>query len=93
MSAPQPPKTDSADSLFWKVYGQAILTAVGNFKVNDTTSFYLSTNGQRGPPGGDGIGDAFTNEGLYNIGNNLLPPDQLFYSPSTMNSYIRQLQT
>lgn len=88
-----PPSSDAADALFWKAYGAAIQKAVGQSTVNDTTSFYLSTTSQRGPPGGDNIAPSFTNEGLFNLGNNLLPPDQLFYSPSSMNSYIQQLST
>lgn len=87
------PSSDAADAHFWKAYGSAIKKAVGDATVNDKTAFYLSTKSQRGPPGGNGIAESFTNEGLSNIGNNLLPPDQLFYSPSTENSYIRQLQT
>lgn len=83
----------TADALFWKAYGAAIQKAVGNVTVNDTTSFYLSTDSQRGPPGGDNVSADFTNEGIFNIGDNLLPPDQLFYSPSSENSYIRHLST
>jgi len=84
---------DAADAIFWKAYGAAIKSTIGNVTINDKTSFYLSTKAQAGPPGGDNISENYTNEGLFQLGNNLLPPDQLFYSPSTMNSYIDQLQT
>jgi hypothetical protein len=84
---------DRADAIFWKAYGAAIKKAVGQVTINDTTSFYLSTKAQGGPPGGDNISPNYTNEGLFQLGDNLLPPDQLFYSPSSLNSYIDQLQT
>lgn len=87
------PQTDSIDASFWKAYGAAIKSAAGNIAVNDTTSFYLSTKAQIGPPAGDNIAQSFTNQGLYNIGDNYLPPDELFYSPSILNSYIDQLHS
>ncbi|CZT00242.1 uncharacterized protein RAG0_08343 [Rhynchosporium agropyri] len=84
---------DAADAVFWKAYGTAIKRTIGQITINEKTAFYLATKAQAGPPGGDGIFPSFTNEGLFQLGNNLLPPDQLFYSPSTLNSYIGQLQT
>lgn len=84
---------DKADATFWKAYAAAIKRSVGQVTVNDETSFYLATKAQRGPPGGDGISERFTNEGIYQLGNNLLPADQLFYNPSTKASYIDQLST
>ena len=83
---------DKADKIFWLAYAAAIKQNVGA-EVGKTNAFYLASKAQRGPPGGDNISEAYTNEGLHQIGNNLLPADNIFYNPSTSNSYIEQLQT
>lgn len=88
-----PSAADKADAIFWKAYAAAIKKSVGEIIINDETSFYLGAKAQRGPPGGDHISERYTNEGIYQVGNNLLPADQLFYTPSTKASYIDQLST
>ncbi|KAI1828052.1 hypothetical protein F4861DRAFT_241146 [Xylaria intraflava] len=83
---------EDPNALFWKAYAAAIMERAGKINIGDTNAFYLATSAQRGPPGGDGISQKYTNEGIFQLGDNLLPADQLFYSPSSENSYIQSLQ-
>jgi hypothetical protein len=51
------------------------------------------TTAQRGPPAGpaDLIDPMYANLGIYEIADNLLWADNLFYVPSEQNSYARSL--
>jgi hypothetical protein len=53
------------------------------------------TKAQRGPPAGPAnlIDPMYANLGIYEIGDNLLWADNLFYVPSEQNSYARSLLT
>jgi len=86
------PAIDRADELFWLGYCKSIKEQLGT-KFGDSSAIFYCTRTQRGPPAGDSIDPAYTNTGLYNIGDNLLAADNLFYVPSAQNSYINFLLT
>lgn len=79
---------------FWLAYCDAIKSQIGG-DVGEKTSIWYSTVAQRGPPAGPSnfIDPIYTNMGIYDIGDNLLWADNLFYVPSEQNSYARSLLT
>lgn len=84
--------SDKINQLFWLYYGQAIKDKAGaNF--GKTGAFFLATEAQKGPVAGDYIPDEYTYQGLYDIGNNLLATDNLFYNPSALHGYYEAIGT
>ncbi|POS78922.1 hypothetical protein DHEL01_v202692 [Diaporthe helianthi] len=77
--------------MFWLQYGQAIKRKLGA-DLGDKL-FFLSTETQKGPPAGKAIPIEYTNQGLYNIGNNLLSIENVFFSPSALHGYHQALET
>lgn len=58
-----------------------------------TEILFLATEAQKGPPAGDDVPDEYTYQGLFDIGNNLLATDNLFYNPSALHGYDEALDT
>lgn len=84
--------TDKINQLFWLYYGQAIKDKAGA-QLGKNGVFFLATEAQKGPPAGDTVPDAYTYQGLYDLGNNLLAEDSVFYTPSALHGYAQALQT
>ncbi|KAM7183141.1 hypothetical protein V8F33_013771 [Rhypophila sp. PSN 637] len=84
--------SDKVNQLFWLAYGQAIKDKAGaNF--GKTGAFFLASEAQKGPPAGSAVPDDYTNTGLYDIANNLLATDNLFYNTSALHGYAEALST
>ena len=84
--------SEKTNELFWLYYGQAIIEKAGaNF--GPSGAFFLATEAQKGPLAGDSIPPEYTNQGLYDVGNNLLAIDNLFYNPSALHGYVDALNT
>ncbi|KAH7082500.1 hypothetical protein FB567DRAFT_594973 [Paraphoma chrysanthemicola] len=81
-----------SDKLFWLAYCDLIKKQVG-VDLGAKSAIFYCTRTQRGPPAGDSIAAEYTNTGLFDLGDNLLQADNLFYVPSAQNSYIRSLLT
>ncbi|KAK7921661.1 hypothetical protein PG985_009683 [Apiospora marii] len=81
---------DKINELFWLNYAQKIQEKAGA-NLGQGSAFFVASETQQGPPGGDDIPDAYTNQGLYDICNNLLAADDLFYTPSAQHGYIQAL--
>ncbi|KAK4163792.1 hypothetical protein QBC43DRAFT_354274 [Cladorrhinum sp. PSN259] len=73
-------------------YGDAIKNKAGA-NVSASTAFFLASEAQKGPLGGSAVPDEYTNTGLYDIANNLLATDNLFYSTSALHGYAESLTT
>ena len=84
--------SDKINQLFWLNFGQAVKDKAGA-DLGSSRVFFLATEAQKGPPAGDDIPDEYTHQGLYDIGNNLLAIDNLFYNPSALHGYDEALQT
>lgn len=83
--------SDKINDLFWLNYAQAIKDkAKADF--GDSGVFFIGSEVQKGPVAGDGIPDEYTNQGLYNVANNLLASDSLFYNPSAQHGFAQALQ-
>ncbi|KLO80595.1 Uncharacterized protein LW93_2934 [Fusarium fujikuroi] len=81
----------ASDKFFWLAYCKAVQQLIGNKPGKDSAIFF-ATKAQKGPPASALIPAEYTNNGLYQIGDNLLSADNMFYIPSAQNSYIRSLQ-
>lgn len=82
---------DKINQLFWLNYAQAIKDkATANF--GPSGAFFVASEAQKGPIAGDNIPDEYTYQGLYDIGNNLLADDNLFYNPSALHGYAKALK-
>ncbi|KAK7697310.1 hypothetical protein SLS64_013658 [Diaporthe eres] len=77
--------SDKTSQLFWLQYGDAIRQKVG--VGSGDKLFFLANEAQKGPLAGNNIPDEYTYQGLYNIGNNLLSTDNVFYSPSALHGF------
>ena len=84
--------SDKINQLFWLNYGQAVKDKAGA-NLGSSGVFFLATEAQKGPLAGDDIPDEYTYQGLYEIGNNLLATDNLFYNPSALHGYHEALET
>ncbi|KAK8065119.1 hypothetical protein PG997_011866 [Apiospora hydei] len=82
---------DKINKLFWLNYAQAI-KAKADVNLGASSALLLPNKVQNGPVAGDGIPDEDTNQGLYDISNNLLAADDLFYNPSPQHGYIQALR-
>ena len=80
------------NQLFWLNYGDAVRAKAG-VNLGSTGVFFLATEAQKGPPAGDDVPDEYTYQGLYDIGNNLLATDNLFYNPSALHGYDEALDS
>lgn len=77
--------SEKTSQLFWLQYGEAIRQKVG--VGSGDKIFFLATEAQKGPLAGSNAPDAYTSQGLYNLGNNLLSTNNVFYSPSALHGY------
>lgn len=77
--------SDKISQLFWLQYGDAIRQKVG--AGSGDKLFFLANEAQKGPLAGNNIPNEYTYQGLYNIGNNLLSTDNVFYSPSSLHGF------
>lgn len=83
---------EKINQLFWLNYAQAIKDKAGaNFGKSGV--FFLASEAQKGPVAGSNIPDEYTQQGLYDIANNLLATDDLFYRPSALHGYAEALGT
>ncbi|KAK1446567.1 hypothetical protein CCUS01_12315 [Colletotrichum cuscutae] len=81
--------SDEVSQLFCIQYGDAIRQEVG--VGSDNKIFFLATEAQEGPLAGNNVPDAYTARGLYNVGNNLLSTNSVFYSPSALHGYDKAI--
>lgn len=82
----------ASDKFFWLAYSKAIQQAIGPLPGKDSAIF-IATKTQKGPLASPLIPAEYTNYGIYKIGDNLLSANNLFYVPSSQNSYIKSLRT
>jgi hypothetical protein len=80
----------SSDKNHWLAYCKAIKAAVGVDPGSDHALFFAG-KAQKGPLASALIPEVFTNAGIFNIGDNLLPHDSMFYVPSSQHSYSKLL--
>ncbi|KAL9093884.1 MAG: hypothetical protein Q9165_003807 [Trypethelium subeluteriae] len=83
---------EKVNELFWLTYGQAIKDKAGA-NLGSEGVFFLATEAQKGPPAGDDVPDEYTYQGLFDIGNNLLDTNNVFYNPSALHGYDEALDT
>lgn len=81
---------NKVDFLFWLEFANAIRTAA-LIQPSDNTAFFVGSTAQTGPLAGDNIDDAFTNQGIFRLANNLLNDTSIFYSPSSDYGYVDAL--
>jgi hypothetical protein len=81
--------SDKTSQLFWLQYGDAIRNKVG--AGGGDRIFFLASEAQKGPVAGSYIPDAYTAQGIYNIANNLLATNNVYYSPSAQHGYDQAL--
>ncbi|KAL2673947.1 hypothetical protein Neosp_012393 [[Neocosmospora] mangrovei] len=77
---------DRASEIFWLEYGEQIKNKVPG-ACQFGRIFFLANEAQKGPPAGTYIPYEYTNKGLYDLGNNLLATDNIFYSPSALHGF------
>jgi hypothetical protein len=82
-SAASTPQSNKVDFLFWLEFANAIRTAAG-VKTGDTAAFFVGGDAQTGPLAGDNIDQTFTNEGIYQIANQLLSDNSIYYQPGAI---------
>jgi hypothetical protein len=85
-------QTKDIDNLFWLNYARAI-TEIIPYQPGANSAFFIGSTALKGPVGGDGIAQEYTNFGLHDIANNLLNDSSPFYEPSGLNGYIETLRT
>ena len=81
---------DTVSQLFWVNYAEAIRQAAG-IEIGANNAFFLGTQAQKGPLAGSYIPDEYTNQGLYQIANNLMNTSTMFYTPDYSHGYIQAL--
>lgn len=79
-SAANTPQQNKVDFLFWLEFANAIRSLSG-VQPSDNTAFFIGSTAQTGPLAGDNIADDYTNQGIFQLGNNLLNDSSIFYSP------------
>ena len=79
-AAASTPQQNKVDFLFWLEFANAIRSLSGA-QPSDNTAFFIGSTAQTGPLAGDNIADAYTNQGIFQLGNNLLNDSSIFYSP------------
>ncbi|RSM14893.1 hypothetical protein CEP52_001056 [Fusarium oligoseptatum] len=84
--------TDRTSELFWLEYGEQIknkvLRAGQGRKI-----FFLANEAQNAPPVGTHIPNEYKAKGLYELSNNLLATDSIFYSPSASHGFDQAIGT
>lgn len=71
---------NKVDFLFWLEFANAV-RSISGIQPSDNTAFFVGSTAQTGPLAGDNIADAYTNQGVFQLGNNLLNDSSIFYSP------------
>ncbi|KAJ8117457.1 hypothetical protein OPT61_g1351 [Boeremia exigua] len=79
---------ENVDRLYWLAYAKIVQNQVG--KLGEQNAIFLSTKNQRGPPV-EPYNSAFTDYGIYHFANQLLNSDNMFYAPSSTNTYTGAL--
>lgn len=78
--------SDRTSELLWLEYGKQIKNKVPG-AGQDGKIFFLANEAQRGPPAGTYIPNEYTAKGLYDISNNLLATNNIYYSPSALHGF------
>ncbi|GJC83471.1 hypothetical protein ColLi_06309 [Colletotrichum liriopes] len=60
--------SDKINKLVWPSYARAVKDKIGA-DGGSASAFFLGSEAQKGPVGGDGISNEYTNQGIHNIGN------------------------
>ncbi|EME46423.1 hypothetical protein DOTSEDRAFT_70430 [Dothistroma septosporum NZE10] len=90
-TAPLTSAADTVSELFWVNYAEAIREAAG-IEIGDNNAFFVGTQAEKGPLAGSYVPDSYTNQGLYQIGNNLLNTSTMFYTPGDYShGYVQAL--
>ncbi|RSL44901.1 hypothetical protein CEP53_011018 [Fusarium sp. AF-6] len=84
--------SDKTSELFWLEYGKAIKGKVPG-AGEGSKIFFLANEAQKGPPAGTYVPDEYTAKGLYDLGNNLLATDNIYYSPSALHGFDQAIGT
>ncbi|KAK3658403.1 hypothetical protein LTR56_001814 [Elasticomyces elasticus] len=81
---------NKVDFLFWLEFADAIRTAA-EIQPSNNTAIFIGRTAQTGPLAGDNIADGYTNQGIFQLANNLLNDTSIFYAPSADYGYIDAL--
>lgn len=84
--------SDEISELFRLQYAEAIKQRVLGDDLGSKI-FFLANEVQKAPLAGDNIPEEYTNLGLFQIGNNLLATDNVYYSPSSDNGLDKAIGT
>ncbi|GKT51057.1 uncharacterized protein ColSpa_11238 [Colletotrichum spaethianum] len=78
--------SDKINKIFRLDYAQAVKDKIGA-DGGSASAFFLGSEAQKGPVGGDGIPNEYTNQGIHNIAS-----DDLFFDPGHSRGYNDALQ-
>ncbi|KAI9898026.1 hypothetical protein N3K66_006386 [Trichothecium roseum] len=84
--------SDEISELFRLQYAEAIKQQVLGDDLGSKI-FFLANEVQKGPLAGRNIPEAYTNLGLFHLGNNLLTTDNIYYNPSSIHGFDRAVRT
>ncbi|KAF9871047.1 hypothetical protein CkaCkLH20_11464 [Colletotrichum karsti] len=82
----------NADRNLWLAYANAVKEASG-FEPDHNVAMYLARNARKGPFISSKIPTEYINARIYEACDNRLSPDNLFYDPTSRDSYTRHLMT
>ncbi|RSL66499.1 hypothetical protein CEP54_003658 [Fusarium duplospermum] len=83
--------SDRTSELFWLEYGEQIKNRIP--RVGQGKMFFLADEAQKAPPVGTHIPNEYKAKGLYDLSNNLLATDSIYYSPSASHGFDKAVET
>jgi hypothetical protein len=82
----------NVDELYWRAYCGAILKLLNSgAPLGRDLAVFVAPIRQQGIAGGSFIPEAVTNNLLYAVADDLLPPDSPIYIPGGIAKYTQQL--
>lgn len=84
-----------ANALFWKAYATSILKMMtgGSTDIGPDSRFFIASSNHSALPGGKTVPQPITNNGIYNLANNLLDPSNgITFNPNAASGgYVAAL--
>lgn len=74
----------TTNQLFWLYFADAMKTK-SKAELGADNVFFVGSEVQKGPPGGDNMEEEWTNRGLFDMGDALLSTDNLFFIQGSSN--------
>ncbi|RSL70395.1 hypothetical protein CEP51_012201 [Fusarium floridanum] len=84
--------SDRISELFWLEYGEQIRNKIPR-AGQGSKIFFLANEAQKAPPAGTYIPNEYKSKGLYDLSNNLLATDSIYYSPSASHGFDQAVGT